>query len=109
MNSDNLQTNFQAVKADCNFAAIASENRSLVENTAPRPTFDTSLPTRSPSAHASSSMSSSKMPEAVPVALSQSQSSNNHKKRSSRSIDDSAEDILEQSKCDSNILILQLT
>jgi hypothetical protein len=109
MNSDSMQTNFQAAKSEYNFAAIASENKTLVENTAPRPTFDTSLPTRSPSAHTSSSVGCSKMPEVVPVAQSQSQSSNNHKKRSSRSIDDSAEDILEQSKCDSNILILQLT
>jgi hypothetical protein len=105
MNSDNLQRNFQAAKPDCSFAAIASENRTLVENSAARPTFDTSLPTRSPSAHSSSSASSSKMPEVFSVAESQSRPSNNQKKRSSRSIDDSA-DILEQSKCYSDRLNL---
>ena len=63
-----------------------------------RPKFDTSLQTRSPQALSSSSTSGSDINGTLSQQNLTSESSNKHKKRSSHSIDDSAEDILEQSE-----------
>ena len=65
---------------------------------AQRPKFDTSLHIRSPQALSSSSTSGSDINGTLSHQNLNNESSSNHKKRSSHSIDDSAEDILEQSK-----------
>ena len=96
MSGENQTTGIQSAKPIKNFAAIALERDILFNVPASLPKFDTSLQMRSPSAVSSSSVNTSDMPQTdVPVDT----LSFNGKKRSSRSVDDSAEDILEQSEC----------
>lgn len=98
MSDKNDSTNFVSMKDGSNFASIASEHGVVVHAEASRPTFDTSLQARSPSAVASRQNPPVELDCAVTAAAPPFPTSSNQKKRSSRSIDDSAGDILEQSE-----------
>ena len=90
--------NSLSTKDGSNFASLASEYGVVVHSDASRPKFDTSLQARTPSAVASRQNPSTDLNSAVTAAVRPSPISSNQKKRSSRSIDDSAGDILEQSE-----------
>lgn len=96
MSDDNQTTGTKSAMPIKNFAAIALERDALYNVPASLPKFDTSLQMRSSSAVSSSSVHAGDIRQTdLPVDT----ISFNGKKRSSRSVDDSAEDILEQSEC----------
>ena len=93
MDTNEDVTKLPAEKAVNTFASLYSGTV-----VAQRPKFDTSLHSRSPQALSSSSTSGADINGTISQQNLSNESSSNHKKRSSHSIDDSAEDILEQSE-----------
>ena len=93
MDSNEDLTKLPAEKSVNTFASLYSGSY-----VAQRPKFDTSLHSRSPQALSSSSTSGTDINGTLSQQNLNHESSSNHRKRSSHSIDDSAEDILEQSE-----------
>ena len=98
MSADNQMTDSEPVKSVNNFAAIALEHVALFDVQVNQPKFDTSLHTRSPRALTSSSQNNFEMQQTTFITLPTNLPSSNSKKRSSLSVEDSAEDILESSE-----------
>lgn len=98
MSADDQMTGGKPEKPTKNFAAIALEHDMLFKVSASLPKFDTSLQMRSSSTVSNSPLRVGEMQQTAQLLQPIEAMFFNGKKRSSRSIDDSAEDILEQSE-----------